>query len=361
MSAASIAMRRSAAAVLRHCSATVSVLRHCSTTVSALRHCSTTVWGAAGPAQLSAASHLRERLGSGELTVAPCSHDALSAQLIQRAGFTTQMLSGFCVAASKGMPDTGLATFSEMQSAVHEVAAVTRLPNTVIVDGDTGYGNEISLKRAVKAFARAGAGAVMVEDQTFPKRCGFTGGKGVVEKHEALSRVRAACDARDEGADILILARTDARGPLGLQEALERCAAFHELGADITHIAGLQSVEDCEAYCEEVAGPKMHNNNSAAFVLPPARLQQLGFALAIYPDLLLGASIRAMDDALAALRAGDGAAMAAVGQPFSATRAALGFAEYDTEMQRYTEAQAEFRIRGGVGGGGGADAGGRGA
>lgn len=192
--------------------------------------------------------------------MAPCAQDALSAQLIQRGGFDTMMLSGFCLAASKGMPDTGLASYGEALAALHEVTAVASADTAVIMDGDTGFGNEVNAKRMIKGFARAGAAAVMNEDQTFPKRCGYTAGKeepgkGVVPRPEALSRVLAACDARREGADTLILARTDALGPLGLDEAIARCRAFRKLGADITHISGLKSEEECRRMTSLIARP----------------------------------------------------------------------------------------------------------
>ena len=132
-----------------------------------------------------------------------------------------------------------------------------------------------------------------------------------------------------------------AHNQVSLDEAIERCQLFREIGADITHIAGLKDIDACRRYCDEVSGPKMHNNNSAAFVVAPEVLQELGFALAIYPDLLLGSSIRAMNEALALLK--EGGDTSSVAQPFALTKDAMSFDEYDREQERYTEIQERFR------------------
>ena len=155
----------------------------------------------------------------------PCCFDALSARLIEQAGFAATFMSGFGVAAARlAMPDTGLISFGEMLDQGRSICQATTLP--VIGDSDTGYGNALNVKRTVREYARAGFAAVMIEDQVAPKRCGHTAGKAVVERDEAILRIRAACDARDEGADILILARTDARATHGLDEAIARARAF---------------------------------------------------------------------------------------------------------------------------------------
>lgn len=295
------------------------------------------------PSKLLGQRLLKAELDGTTNVIAPCAGDALSAQLIQRNGFDTMMLSGFCVSAHKGMPDTGLLSYGELLAVVYEVMAVAEEGTAVIVDADTGYGNEVNAKRAVKAFAKAGVAAVMIEDQTFPKRCGYTHGKGVVSRHEAVSRVQAACDAKKEGADILILARTDANGVMGLEEAIERCKAFREVGADITHISGLKSEEECFRYTKAVTGLKMYNNNSASFVLPPDRLRELGFALVIYPDLLLGSAIKAMNHSLLFLKDRQYSKLPSLSQHFDVTKRAVGFDAYDEQLRTYAQVQEELR------------------
>merc|ERR1712039_694259 len=128
-------------------------------------------------------------------------------------------------------------------------------------DADTGFGNAVNVKRTVRGMAQQGAAMVMIEDQVAPKRCGFVAGKSVVTRREAAARIRAAVDAREEGADILILARTDSLASEGLDEAIARCQAFRKLGADATFLSGLKKEDDMRRYCQEVDGPKVHNNN----------------------------------------------------------------------------------------------------
>lgn len=149
----------------------------------------------------------------------------LTAGLIEKHGFEAAFLSGFSISASRGFPDCQLVSYAEMLEAARCACAATReIP--VMCDGDTGYGNAMNVRRTVAGYAQVGVSAVMIEDQESPKRCGHTKGKSVVDREEAYSRVKAAVDARDEGQDILILARTDANTTHGLDEAIERCLQF---------------------------------------------------------------------------------------------------------------------------------------
>src|SRR5688572_14869477 len=167
------------------------------------------------------AARLRRLLAQPGLLLMPCCFDALSAKLIEQAGFRLSFMSGFAVSAAKiGGPDTGLISYGEMLEQARDVCGAVTIP--VLGDGDTGYGNALNVKRTVRGYAQVGLAGVMIEDQVAPKRCGHTRGKQVVERDEALSRVRAAVDARNEGADIVIIARTDARATHGLEEALVR-------------------------------------------------------------------------------------------------------------------------------------------
>ena len=170
-------------------------------------------------------------------------YDGLSAKLIEQAGFSVTFLSGFSVAASHGLPDTGLLGLEEMATAARICNSVLSSA-PLIGDGDTGYGNAVNCKRTVARYREAGCAGIMIEDQIAPKRCGHTKGKMVCERAEAFSRIKAAVDARDEGDDIVILARTDARATHGLEEAIFRCCEFMRLGADWTFLEAPESVEE---------------------------------------------------------------------------------------------------------------------
>lgn len=174
----------------------------------------------------------------------------------------------------------------------------------------------------------------MLEDQLAPKRCGHTEGKSVVGRDEALTRVRAAVDAREAGDDILIMARTDARAIHGLDEAIARCQAFRALGADITFLEAPVSEEEMRRYCVEVDGPKMANliEGGKTPLLPPSRLEQIGYAIAVYPLTLLNVSIQAMRAALNSLKSGHRPPEA---MDFADLKRAVGFPEYYAEEARY--------------------------
>ena len=151
-------------------------------------------------------------------------------------------------AAKLGLPDTGYISYGEMIDAGRDICTAVSIP--ILADGDTGYGNAMNVKRTVKGYAATGFASIMIEDQVAPKRCGHTKGKDVVSRAEAVQRVRAAVDARNEGADILILARTDARTVLGMDEALERVRLFEEAGADIVFLEAPESIEEMRMHCQ---------------------------------------------------------------------------------------------------------------
>ena len=281
----------------------------------------------------SPAARLRRLLERPGLYVMPCCFDALSAKLIEAAGFELTFMSGFAVSATRlGLPDTGLISYGEMVEQGRNLCAAVSIP--VIGDGDTGYGNPLNVQRTVAGYASAGFACVMIEDQLAPKRCGHTRGKQVVARDEALLRVRAAIDARRQGADVLILARTDARGPLGLDEALWRAQAFADLGADIVFVEAPRSEAEMQRICEAIQVPQLANmvEGGETPVLPPARLAALGYRIAAYPLTLLSAATRAMQDALASLARGETPARLL---EFAELRALVGFDVYDAELERY--------------------------
>src|SRR6188768_2002785 len=182
---------------------------------------------------MTPAERLRALLERPGILVMPGCHDAMSAQLIEEAGFELGFMSGFAVSAARlGLPDAGLISYGELVDQGRNVCRAVSIP--LIGDGDTGFGSAQNIKRTVQGYAEAGFACIMLEDQVSPKRCGHTDGKSVVSRDEALMRIRAAVDARNAGADILIMARTDARACVSLEEAIERCRGFRSIGADVT-------------------------------------------------------------------------------------------------------------------------------
>ena len=250
---------------------------------------------------------LRERFAARELVVAPCCYDAISARIIHEAGFSATFMSGFGVAAARyGVPDNGLIGYAEMVETLRLICAAN--PEIAVLgDGDTGYGNAMNVRNTVVGYARAGAAAIMIEDQVTPKRCGHMDGKAVVPFDEARSRIRAAVDARREsGLDIVIVARTDARAPHGFDEAMRRLHAFKAEGADLLFLEAPANEDELRRFASEIDAPAMANlvPGGKTPVLSPARLAELGFSFAIYHQALFGA-IEAMKRAFAALAAGD--------------------------------------------------------
>lgn len=281
------------------------------------------------------AQALRTLLQAPRLVPMPCCFDGLSARLIEQAGFRLSLLSGFAVSATRlAMPDTGLISFSEMVDTLHN--ACNAAPNLLVIgDGDTGYGNAINVKRTVLEYARAGAAGIMLEDQVSPKRCGHTRGKQVVSFEEARMKLRAAVDAR-AGHDIAIMARTDARAILGMEEALRRCRMFADEGADIVFLEAPESVDEMRAFCASVDRPCMANmvGGGVTPMLPPAELERIGYRIAAYPLEMLTAGIRAMQEALRSLDPSTGAPMPPQ-VSFAELKTMVGFDDYYVEEARY--------------------------
>lgn len=291
---------------------------------------------------------MRQLLGAGRLVQMPCCYDALSARLVEEAGFPLTFVSGFGAAAAKGLPDTGLVSFGEMRDTMRSVVEAlesTERKIPCIGDGDTGYGNAVNAKRTVTAYARAGLAGIMIEDQVSPKRCGHTRDKAVVPFDEAVSRVKAAVDAAREASEdsnsaIVIVARTDARATDGMDEALRRCIAFAEVGADVTFLEAPRSREEMQTYCNGVPGIKMANllEGGLTPILSPAELERIGFTLAAYPFATLNPAIVGMRASLHALKS-DGVEARATreqfGLPFEELQRLVGFPQYYEEESRY--------------------------
>lgn len=282
----------------------------------------------------SKAATIRKLLKQPGLLLMPCCFDALSAKLVERAGFSLTFMSGFAVSASRlGLPDAGLISFGEMVAQGRDICSAVSIP--VIGDGDTGYGNPMNVKRTVREYGRAGFGGIMIEDQIAPKRCGHTRGKQVVGRDEAITRIRAAVDAREaDGVDIIIIARTDARETHGLDEALSRMQAFEECGADVLFLEAPYSEEEMYRFCSTVKGVKMANmvEQGKTPLVPPAKLGEMGYRIAAYPLTLLNASVHAMQKALSDLMHGT---QSAGKLDFAVLQEIVGFKDYYEEEKQY--------------------------
>jgi 2-methylisocitrate lyase-like PEP mutase family enzyme len=277
---------------------------------------------------------LRALLAEEGALVLPGCFDALTARLIERAGYSGAFMGGFAVSASRlGAPDTGLISYSEMLDQGRNICSAVDFP--VIGDGDTGYGNAVNVQRTVKGYADAGFACVMIEDQVSPKKCGHTQGKQIVSRDEAFSRIQAAVDAREAGANILIMARTDANATDGMDEAILRARTFADIGADITFLEAPNNIEEMTAYCDGVPGPKMANmvEGGETPFLPPEQLAEIGYKVIIYPISLMLAGLQVMEDALASIKGGSHPDNLA---GFGHLRDVVGFPEYYDVEKQYT-------------------------
>jgi 2-methylisocitrate lyase-like PEP mutase family enzyme len=285
------------------------------------------------------AQRLRQLLSEPGIQIMPGCFDALSAKLIADAGFKVAFMSGFAVSAARlALPDTGLISFAEMLDSLRNCcAAVPGYP--IIGDGDTGYGNALNVQRTVAEYARAGAAAVMIEDQVSPKKCGHTRGKQVISREEAKMKIRAAVEARRD-ADILILARTDARAVHGPEEALARCRDFEAEGADIIFFEAPESEAEMRSFCGAIGKPCLANMvpGGKTPVLPAAELARIGYKLAVYPVMLLSSAITAMQATLKSLQPG-AAAVPPPAVSFTQLQEIVGFPAYWERETRYKAAE----------------------
>jgi len=239
---------------------------------------------------------------AADTVLMPGLYDALTARIAARIGFDVVFISGYSVSAARlGEPDFGFLTQTEMVEAARAVCRVSTAP--VIVDADTGYGNPVNVLRTVRDLQDAGASGVFLEDQVWPKKCGHMSGKRVVETAEHAAKIRAAVDARGE-RDLFVVARTDARQPLGLDAAIDRCLAYKEAGADALFVEAPESIEELERIAQALPGPLVANmvEHGVTPHLSRPELRDLGFALIVCPLAALYAAARAVTDVLTELR-----------------------------------------------------------
>lgn len=235
---------------------------------------------------MSPGARLRQLMRQ-KLVVAPFVYDGLQAKIAQQVGLEAMYMTGFGTAAARGYPDVGLLTMTEMAENVAYLSAAVDLP--LIADADTGYGNPLNVQRTVRAYERAGVAALHIEDQVFPKKCGFMQGKMVIPLPEMVQKVRAALDARTD-PELVIIARTDALAVHGWDDTEARARAYHEAGADVVFVDGIRTQDDLETYAQRLADiPRLYNGG----LVPTHEAASMGFRL-----MITGGTLWAVYDAV---------------------------------------------------------------
>ena len=241
------------------------------------------------------------RLRNGDYLTAPGVFDLISARIADRMGFPALYMTGYGVVASSfGLPDAGLASYTEMVDRVKTIAAGTLTP--LIADGDTGYGGLLNVQRTVRGYEQAGAVAIQLEDQKIPKKCGHTPNRRVIPVDDMVAKIRVAVAAR-ESENFLVIARTDARTQYGLAEAIGRGQAFAKAGADVVFVEAPESVDEMIEICREIDGPLMANmvNGGKTPLLSAEKLKDLGYQLVIFPGtafLAAGSAVQSVSQHL---------------------------------------------------------------
>jgi methylisocitrate lyase len=242
-------------------------------------------------------AELRAELEKPGIVVAPGVYDVITALLAQSMGFKAGYVSGAAVTASLGLPDLGIVTMDEMVRVVRYIASSVDMP--LIVDIDTGYGEALNVVRAVVEFERAGAAGVQIEDQVLPKKCGHLSGKALVSPDEMAKKIKAAVEAR-RNPDFVIVARTDARGVAGFDDAVERARLYLEVGADVIFPEALESEQEFAEFARRVKAPLLANMTEfgKSPLIPAKRLEEYGYKFVIFPVTLLRVALGAVRDAL---------------------------------------------------------------
>ncbi len=250
---------------------------------------------------MSGARRLRELLDGEGLIVAPGVYDGVSAALVKSVGFQAAYMTGAGVSASAfGLPDVGLVTLTEMARSARMLAGMLDVP--LIADADTGYGSAINVVRTVREYESAGVAAIQLEDQVFPKRCGHLAGKEVIDAEQFAPMLQAALETRSD-PDTVVIARTDARAPLGLDEAIARARRYAEIGADVIFVEAPESVGEVERIAAEMDAPLLFNvvPGGRTPEIPSQRLAALGFRVAIHPLAAVLAAANAAGETLSSL------------------------------------------------------------
>jgi methylisocitrate lyase len=245
---------------------------------------------------------LRKFLQDPEILIAPGAHNAFTAKIIEQAGFKAVYMTGSGAAMDiLGLPDLGFLTMSEMVAHARNIVQATTLP--VIADADTGYGNALNVMRTVREYEGVGVAGLHIEDQVAPKRCGHFSGKEVISQEEMIGKIKAALDSRRD-QDLVVIARTDARAVIGLQEAIERGVAYAEAGADMIFVEAPESAEELGLIARSIPAPLMANLSEGGKtpLLSAKELQDMGYKLVIYPRSAAGAAAKAIQELMAVLK-----------------------------------------------------------
>ncbi len=275
-------------------------------------------------------SRLRELLAGPEMIVAPFVFDCLQAKLAAAAGFDAVYMTGFGTAAARGYPDLGLLTMSEMTANARAISNSVNVP--VICDADTGYGNPLNVWRTVREYEDAGAAALHIEDQVFPKRCGFLAGKQVIGMDEMVPKVRAACDARRD-RNLVIIARTDALQPNGWDDVELRARASRAAGADLIFVDGIKSLDDLKRYAEKLGDlPLIYNGD----LLPLDELKKYPFKVTIHIGTML-TIYQAMQVAMTELKRTGKLSVGTSSSVFDDFVRTMGVQDYQALEKKYTD------------------------
>ncbi|MGE5171668.1 MAG: isocitrate lyase/PEP mutase family protein [Rudaea sp.] len=247
-------------------------------------------------------ARLRELLAAPDILVMPGVHDALGARLAEAAGFAAVTAGGYGATATLlGRPDSSQLSLTELSEMYSRLCDATSLP--LLADADTGFGNVTNVARTVALYEKAGVAGLFIEDQVFPKRCGHMAGKAVVPRAEWLAKIKAALDARRD-ADLVIMARTDALAVNGIDDAIERAQLAREAGADLLFVEAPCDVAQMRRICAEIPGPCLANNIEAGLspLLPAAELQEIGYAVVVFPVAATYAVAFALRELFATIR-----------------------------------------------------------
>lgn len=254
---------------------------------------------------MNQAAKMRELLKSKKMVVAPGAHDGMTAKIIGRLGFDAVYMTGYGQSASHlGQPDVGLMTMTEMVARASSIVEAAGVP--VIADADTGFGNAVNVMRTVREYEKAGVAVIQLEDQVMPKKCGHMIGREIIAMDEMVGKIKAAVDTR-MNPDFMIMARTDARTIMGIEEAIKRGQAYKEAGADIIFIESPESVEEMKMITTQIDGYTLANmvEGGRTPLLKNQELEALGFNLTIYPTASIYVATKAMVDLWTALKNDD--------------------------------------------------------
>jgi 2,3-dimethylmalate lyase len=274
-------------------------------------------------------SRLREMLAGPEMIVAPFVFDCLQAKLAAAAGFDAVYMTGFGTAAARGYPDLGLLTMSEMAANARAISQSVNVP--VICDADTGYGNSLNVWRTVREYEDAGASALHIEDQVFPKRCGFLAGKQVIAMEAMVPKVSAACDARRDRS-LVIIARTDALQPNGWDDVVRRAHAYRAAGADLIFVDGIKTLDDLKCYAEKLGDlPLIYNGD----LLPIDELKKYPFKITIHIGTML-ATYDAIRTTMTELKRNGKLSIGTDSNIFKDFVKTMGVDDYQAQEKKYT-------------------------